>query len=53
MPDTTFVFSIVAAVIVVGFAGELFFRRTGIPTFVFLILMGILIGPVLGLLSRS
>jgi cell volume regulation protein A len=53
MADTVFIFSIVAAVIVVGFAGELFFRKTGIPAFVFLILMGILIGPVLGLLSRT
>ena len=53
MPDTTFVFSIVTAVIVVGFAGELFFKKTGIPAFVFLILMGILIGPGLGLLSRD
>jgi cell volume regulation protein A len=53
MPDTVFIFSIVAAVIVVGFAGELFFKRTGIPVFVFLILMGILMGPVLGLLSRN
>lgn len=47
-PDTVFVFSIVAAIIVVGFAGELFFKKTGIPAFVFLIFMGILIGPVLG-----
>ena len=53
MADTVFIFSIVTAVIVVGFAGELFFKRTGIPAFVFLILMGILIGPVLGLLSRT
>jgi potassium/hydrogen antiporter len=52
-PDIVTVFSIVAAIIVVGFAGELFFRKTGIPTFIFLILMGILIGPVLGWLSRS
>jgi len=53
MPDTAFIFSIVTAVIVVGFAGELFFKKTGIPSFVFLILMGILIGPVLGLLLRA
>ena len=52
-PDVVSVFTIVAAVIVVGFGGELFFRKTGVPTFIFLILMGILIGPVLGLLSRA
>ena len=53
MTDTVSIFSIVTAVIVVGFAGEMFFRRTGIPAFVFLILMGILIGPVLNLLPRD
>ena len=53
MPDTVSIFSIVTAVIVVGFAGELFFKKTGIPMFVFLIFMGILIGPVLGLLPRT
>ncbi|HKT22845.1 MAG TPA: cation:proton antiporter, partial [Nitrososphaerales archaeon] len=52
-PDIVSVFTIVAAVIVVGFAGELFFKKTGIPAFIFLIVMGILIGPVLGFLSRS
>ncbi|MDG6985199.1 MAG: cation:proton antiporter [Nitrososphaerota archaeon] len=51
-PDVVYVFSIAAAIIVVGFAGELFFRKTGVPAFLFLILMGILIGPVFGLLSR-
>ena len=53
MADTTFIFSIVAAVIVAGFLGELFFKKTGVPSFIFLILMGIVIGPVLGLLSRN
>ena len=53
MTDTVFIFSIVAAIIIVGFLGELFFRKTGIPIFVFLILMGILIGPVLNLLPRD
>ncbi len=51
--DAVFVFSIVAAIIAVGFAGELFFKKTGVPAFVFLIFMGILMGPVLGWLSRS
>ncbi|MDG6991259.1 MAG: cation:proton antiporter [Nitrososphaerota archaeon] len=51
--DIVSVFTIVAAIIVVGFGGELFFKKTGIPAFVFLIFMGILIGPVLGFLSRA
>ena len=52
-PDVISAFTIVAAIIVVGFAGELFFKKTGVPAFIFLILMGILIGPILGLLSRE
>ncbi len=53
MADTVLIFSVVAAIIIVGFIGELFFRRTGVPIFVFLILMGILIGPVLQVFPRE
>lgn len=53
MIDEALVFSIVSAIIVVGFLGELFFKKTGVPVFVFLILMGVLIGPVLNLFPRS
>ncbi|HUI00480.1 MAG TPA: cation:proton antiporter [Nitrososphaerales archaeon] len=40
-----------AGVIVLGFGGELFFKRTGIPSFLFLIFVGILLGPVLKVVS--
>jgi Na+:H+ antiporter len=53
MADAVSIFTLVAAIIIVGFTGELFFKKTGIPIFVFLILMGILVGPVLNLLSRT
>jgi cell volume regulation protein A len=53
LTDTTLVFSIVSAIIVLGFLGELVFKKTGVPMFVFMVLMGILIGPVLGLFPRS
>jgi Na+:H+ antiporter len=43
------VFGVVAGIIVLGFGGELFFKRTGIPAFLFLIFVGIILGPVLGL----
>lgn len=49
--DVTLVFAIVAAVIVLGFGGELFFKRTGIPSFLFLIFVGILLGPVFNIVS--
>ncbi|MGH9919204.1 MAG: cation:proton antiporter, partial [Nitrososphaerales archaeon] len=47
MTDTTLVFAVVAGIIVIGYAGESFFRRTGVPAFVFLISTGIVLGPVL------
>jgi cell volume regulation protein A len=38
-------------VIALGFGGELFFKRTGIPSFLFLIFVGILLGPVFNVVS--
>ena len=42
------IFGLVAGIIILGFGGELFFKRTGVPSFLFLIFVGILLGPVLG-----
>src|SRR5438132_7377945 len=42
------IFGLAAGIIVRGFGGELFFKRTGVPSFIFLIFVGILLGPVLG-----
>ena len=53
MADTLLIFSAVAGIIIAGFAGEQFFKKTGIPVFIFLILMGILIGPVFGVFPRA
>lgn len=47
MTDTTLAFAVVAAIIVIGYAGESLFRKTGVPAFIFLILTGIVLGPVL------
>ena len=47
------VFTLVAGIIVIGFAGQLFFKKTGIPIFIFLILAGIILGPVLNVFSRE
>ncbi len=51
--DTTVIFAVVAGIIAIGFAGEYFFRKTGIPVFLFLILLGIILGPVLNVFSRE
>ena len=50
MTDTTLVFAVVAGIIVIGYAGESFFRKTGVPAFVFLIFTGIVLGPILHVL---
>ena len=51
MADTVLVFAVVSGIVVFGFLGEQLFRRTGIPSFLFLILMGILLGPVFQIFS--
>ena len=51
--DISLVFAVVAGIIVIGFAGEFFFKKTGIPIFIFLILTGLLLGPVLNLFPRQ
>jgi cell volume regulation protein A len=43
----------VAAIILIGIVGELVFEKTGIPDVAWLILVGILLGPVSGLIDRS
>jgi cell volume regulation protein A len=53
MVDATFVFTIIAAILIIGFLGDLFFKKTGIPFFIFLIVMGIVLGPILNVLPRE
>jgi cell volume regulation protein A len=53
MIDTTFVFGVVAAILIIGFLGDLFFKKTGIPFFIFLIGMGIILGPILNVFPRE
>jgi cell volume regulation protein A len=51
--DATLVFTVMAAILIIGFIGDLFFKKTGIPFFIFLIFMGIILGPVLNVLPRD
>ncbi len=46
MADTLVVFSIVAGIIAVGFLANLLFKKTGFPNSLFLILVGVALGPV-------
>jgi potassium/hydrogen antiporter len=50
LPDYA-IFGIVAGIVAIGFGGELFFRRTGVPSFLFLVFVGILLGPITNILS--
>jgi NhaP-type Na+/H+ and K+/H+ antiporters with a unique C-terminal domain len=53
MVDAAVIFSAVAGIIVIGFAGEFFMKKTGIPIFIFLIATGIILGPVLNIFPRD
>ena len=44
---------VIAAIFVIGVIGEIIFEKTDVPDVVWLILVGILIGPVLGWVSRE
>ena len=53
MLDATLVFAVIAAILIIGFVGDLFFKKTGIPFFIFLIAMGIVLGPILNVFPRE
>ncbi len=53
MIDVTLAFLLIAGIIFFGFGAEIFFRKTGIPYFLFLIFIGMIMGPILGLVSRD
>lgn len=46
-------FLIVSGIIIFGFISEHFFKVTGVPSFLFLILIGVLLGPVTNIFPRS
>lgn len=44
---------VIAAILLVGVAGEWAFGKTGVPDVIWLILVGVLLGPVAGLVERD
>ncbi len=44
--STTLLFVVSAGIIFIGFFGEVFFKRTGVPESLFLIFIGMLFGPI-------
>jgi len=51
--DVSLALLISALIIVIGFLGNYFFKRTGLPDMLFLIIIGVLVGPVLKLFEPS
>jgi NhaP-type Na+/H+ or K+/H+ antiporter len=47
------VFLTISIILLVGFAGHIFFEKTKIPSFLFLVLMGFIMGPVLHIVDRA
>ena len=44
---------VAGVVIFLGVAGEAFFKRTGIPDVAFLMVLGVIIGPILGIIQPN
>jgi cell volume regulation protein A len=53
MVDLPIVFSVVVAILSIGFLGNIFFKKTGWPDILFLIAVGIVIGPFLNIFSKD
>ncbi|MHB8602574.1 MAG: cation:proton antiporter domain-containing protein [Nitrosotalea sp.] len=53
MINELIVFSAAAGIIFFGFAGEIFFKKTGISYYLFLIAIGIVLGPVFNVFPRE
>jgi len=51
--DALTIFSVVGAIIVIGFLSNALFKKTGFPDTLFLILIGIILGPLLGVFLRD
>ena len=53
MPDAIFIIALIGITIFAGFLASLFFQRTKIPDVLFLIFLGMLVGPILGYIDSS
>ncbi len=51
MADVILAMALIAVTIIIGFIGEVMFKRTDIPSVIWLLLFGLLIGPVLQLVE--
>lgn len=51
--EVGFLFLIIASIVGIGFISNYVFRKTKIPDILFLLLLGVLLGPVLGIFERK
>ena len=51
--STTFILLISALIIFLGYIGEQIFRKTHVPSFLFLVFVGFILGPVLGVIQKA
>jgi cell volume regulation protein A len=50
---TTLTFILAAVMLIIGFLADILFRKTGLPDVLFLLILGIIFGPILGIISKS
>ena len=53
MINEIIIFSVAAGIIFLGFGGEIFFKKTGISYYLFLILIGVILGPIFNIFPRE
>jgi cell volume regulation protein A len=53
LTSATLVFLVATVIIIIGAASNYLFRRTGVPDMLFLVLLGLIFGPVLGVLKAE
>jgi cell volume regulation protein A len=53
MASAALVFLVATVIIIIGAASNYLFRRTGVPDMLFLVLLGLVFGPVLGVLKAQ
>jgi cell volume regulation protein A len=53
LASATLVFLVTTVIIIIGAASNYLFRRTGVPDMLFLVLLGLIFGPVLGILKAE
>ncbi len=51
--DISVLFLIIASIVGIGFLGDYVFKKTGIPDILFLLLLGVVLGPFLGIFERE